>query len=157
MRSPVKSPSTIADRARLRVLVKEVSAFLVVGGVNFGVDLVVYQLTYAQLHQGALVSKVVSTGVTSTLAYFLHRHWSFSHRARTGLRREFVMFVLLSVLSLIVGLLIIGTVRYGFGRTDVTTLQAANILSILVGAVFRFWAYKRWVFLPTDAPAARAA
>lgn len=133
------------------MLVKEVSAFLVVGGVNFGIDLLIYQLTYAQLHQGALVSKVVSTGVTSTLAYFLHRHWSFSHRARTGLQREFVLFVLLSVLSLALGLAIIGTVRYGFDRTDVASLQAANIVSILVGAAFRFWAYKRWVFLPTDA------
>lgn len=136
------------DHARLRVLVKEVSAFLVVGGVNFGVDLAVYQFTYTQLHQGALVSKVVSTVVTSTLAYFLHRHWSFSHRARTGLQREFVLFVLLSVLSLGLGLIIIGTVRYGFGQTDVAYLQAANVLSILVGAAFRFWAYKRWVFLP---------
>lgn len=136
--------------SRTRLLFKEVSAFLVVGGINFGVDLAVYQVTYAHLHQGALVSKVVSTGVTSTLAYFLHRHWSFSHRARTGLRREFVLFVTLSVASLIMGLLIIGVVRYGFGRTDVVALQAANVFSIVVGAIFRFWAYKRWVFLPTD-------
>lgn len=137
-------------RGRFRVLVKEVSAFLVVGGINFGVDLAVYQVTYAHLHQGALVSKVVSTVVTSTLAYFLHRHWSFSHRARSGLRREFVLFVTLSALSLVLGLVTIGAVRYGFGRTDVATLQAANVFSIVMGAIFRFWAYKRWVFLPTD-------
>ncbi|MET0447670.1 MAG: GtrA family protein [Aeromicrobium sp.] len=150
-------PDTVAERGRWRVLLKEVSAFLVVGGANFVIDLGVYQLTYAHLNQGALVSKVVSTTVTSTIAYFLHRHWSFSHRARSGLRREFVLFVILSALSLLLGLVIIGTVRYGFGQTGVATLQAANVLSIVIGAVFRFWAYKRWVFMaPTtdDAPAA---
>lgn len=135
------------DRARWRVLLKEVSAFLVVGGANFVIDLAIYQLTYAHLHQGALVSKVVSTTITSTIAYFLHRHWSFSHRARSGLQREFVLFVVLSALSLLLGLVIIGIVRYGFGQTGVATLQAANIVSIVLGAVFRFWAYKRWVFL----------
>nr|WP_244633574.1 GtrA family protein [Aeromicrobium sp. CFBP 8757] len=130
---------------------------MVVGGVNFGVDLLVYQVTYSRLDQGALVSKVVSTAVTSTLAYFLHRHWSFSHRARTGLRREFVLFVVLSALSLFLGLALIGIVRYGFGRVDVASLQAANIVSIITGAIFRFWAYKRWVFLPPARDEQRAS
>lgn len=140
----------VAVKGSWRLLLKEISAFGVVGIVNFAVDLGIYQLMYAQLHQGALVSKVISTAVTSTLAYFMHRYWSFSHRARTGLRREYLLFIVLSALSLLMGLLVIGMVRYGLGRTDVFALQLANITSIFVGAVFRFWAYKRWVFPPKE-------
>lgn len=135
-----------AARRSWRIVLKELSAFGVVGVVNFGLDLAIYQFLYVQLGQGALVSKVISTLVTSTLAYFMHRHWSFSHRARTGLKREYGLFVALSAMSLLMGLLVIGMVRYGLGRTDVFALQLANITSIFVGSVFRFWAYKRWVF-----------
>lgn len=132
------------------MLVKEMSAFGVVGGVNFMVDLATYQVMYAVLAQGALVSKVVSTAITSTLAYFMHRHWSFAHRARTGVRREYTLFILLSAASLAIGLAVIGATRYGLGQTDVAVLQIANIISIGIGVVFRFYAYKRWVFLPAE-------
>ena len=144
--------SLAALRARVEqrwpMLVKEVSVFGVVGGVNFAVDLVTYQVMYSVLAQGALVSKVVSTAITSTLAYFMHRHWSFAHRARSGVRREYTLFIVLSAVSLVIGLAVIGLARYGLGQTDVLVLQIANVISIVVGVIFRFYAYKRWVFLP---------
>ncbi len=135
---------------RWPMLVKEMSAFGVVGGVNFMVDLATYQVMYSMLAQGALVSKVASTAITSTLAYFMHRHWSFAHRAKSGVRREFTLFILLSAASLFIGLAVIGAARYGLGQTDIVVLQIANVISIGVGVIFRFYAYKRWVFLPAE-------
>ena len=38
-------------------------------------------------------SKLLATLVSMTVAYVAHRYWSFSHRARTGLRREYLLFV----------------------------------------------------------------
>jgi putative flippase GtrA len=130
------------------VLVKEVSAYGVVGAVNFAVDLAIYQVMYQHLGQGALVSKCASTAVTTTLAYFMHRHWSFSHRkGRDKLHNEYLIFFALSVVSLLLGLVIIGAVHYGFHVNGVYGLQVANIASIVLGVVFRFWAYRRWVFI----------
>ena len=151
-RTRKRTPSALRTRIEQRwpMLVKQMSAFGVVGGVNFMVDLATYQVMYSVLAQGALVSKVVSTAITSTLAYFMHRHWSFAHRARTGVRREYTLFILLSAASLLIGLVVIGAARYGLGQTDVVVLQIANIISIGVGVIFRFYAYKRWVFLPTE-------
>jgi putative flippase GtrA len=144
-------------RQQWRVILKELSAFGIVGGINFAIDISVYQVMYAHLHQGALVSKVVSTTITTTLAYFMHRHWSFAHRARTGLRREYALFFLLSAASLAIGLLLIGFVRYPLGQTGALTLQVANIGSIGVGTIFRFWAYRRWVFPAAVAEVVEAA
>lgn len=141
-------------RSSWRVALKEVSAFGVVGGSTFVLDLVLYQLCYAGLGLGALTSKVVSTAVTATVAFLAHRYWSFSHRRRPGLRREYPAFVVLNVVALIISLAIIGVARYVLGRTDVYELQAANLVSIAVATLFRFFAYKRWVFPSHDGRAA---
>lgn len=138
--------ATGARLPRLLLLAKEMVAFGAVGVVNFGLDVVTYQVMYQVLHQGALVSKVVSTALTTTAAYVMHRHISFAHRGRIGTQREYVRFLGLSVVSLLLGLLVIGAVRYGAGRTDVVSLQIANVASIVVGSFFRFWSYRRWVF-----------
>ncbi|MDQ3504725.1 MAG: GtrA family protein [Actinomycetota bacterium] len=132
--------------ASWRILLKELSAFGVVGAVNFALDVTIFQLMYAVVETDALVSKIVSTSITTTTAYFMHRHWSFSHRARTGLRREYPIFFLVNALTLALSLAMIGVVRYPLGQTDALILQLTNIASIAIGTVIRFTAYKRWVF-----------
>ncbi len=138
-----------------RILLKELSAFGVVGGINFALDVAIFQMMYDVIGADALVSKIVSTSITTTTAYFMHRHWSFAHRARTGLRREYPIFFLVNGVTLGLSLLMIGFVRYGLELTDTLVLQMTNITSIAIGTVIRFTAYKRWVFPvrePTPAP-----
>jgi len=149
---PVGRQTTITLRLRhtWRVLLKELSAFGVVGAINFALDVSIFQLMYAVVGADALLSKIVSTSITTTTAYFMHRHWSFSHRARTGIRREYPIFILVNVLTLVLSLLMIGFVHYALDQSDALILQLTNIASIGIGTVIRFLAYKRWVF-PVDA------
>jgi len=144
----VRSPTTIALRLRhtWRVLLKELSAFGVVGAINFALDVAIFQVMYAVIGADALVSKIVSTSITTTTAYFMHRHWSFSHRARTGIRREYPIFILVNALTLALSLLMIGFVHYTLDQSDTLILQLTNVSSIAIGTVIRFTAYKRWVF-----------
>ncbi len=141
-------PSDLGARLRdgWRVLLKELSAFGVVGGINFALDVGIFQVMYVVVGVDALVAKIVSTSITTTTAYFMHRHWSFSHRARTGVRREYPIFFLVNALTLALSLAMIGVVRYPLGQTDALLLQLTNIASIAIGTVVRFAAYKRWVF-----------
>lgn len=133
-------------RASWRVLLKELSAFGVVGAINFALDISIFQLMYVVVGADALVSKIVSTTITTTTAYFMHRHWSFSHRARTGVRREYPIFFLVNALTLVMSLAILWVVQYRLGQTDALILQLANVATIAIGTVIRFTAYKRWVF-----------
>ena len=135
-------------RTTWRILLKELSAFGIVGALNFILDVAIFGFLITVVGLGPLTSKVISTATTTTTAYFMHRHWSFSHRARSGIKREYGLFFLLNGISLVMSLLIIGLVRYPLGRTDAFALQLANITSIGIGTIFRFWSYKRWVFLP---------
>lgn len=147
--------SSIADRISTpwHVLLKELSAFGVVGAVNFGVDLAIFNGLHVGAGVGVLTSKVLSTTVATTLSYFMNRHWSFSHRARTGLRREYVLFFLINVIALLIGLAILAISHYGLGYRDTLSVNIANLIGIGIGTVFRFWSYKRWVFMENGTPA----
>jgi putative flippase GtrA len=129
-----------------RVLGKEVSAFGVVGVTCFILDLALFQLLYVHLGVGAVTAKLVATLITMTLAFTGHRFWSFSHRARTGLRRESLLFAVVNGVTLVLGLAIVAFVRYPLGQHNAVVLQTANIASIAIGTVVRYLAYRRWVF-----------
>jgi putative flippase GtrA len=143
--------------APIRVLVKEVSAFGVVGSVCFVLDIGLFQLLYAHIGLGAVTSKLLSTLVSMTVAYVAHRQWSFSHRARTSLRREYLVFALVNGATLLLSLGVVAFVRYPLGQDGALVLQLANIGSIAAGTMIRFLSYRQWVFVAHDHPAAIAA
>jgi len=136
-----------------RLLVKEISAFGVVGAVCFVLDVGLFQVLYVHAGVDAVLAKLISTLVSTTAAYFGHRHWSFSHRARTGLRREYTLFVVINGITLLLGLFIVWLVRYPLGQDGALVLQAANVGSIALGTVLRFLAYRRWALLDPSHPA----
>jgi putative flippase GtrA len=155
MRRPIAStvegvqwPDTV--RARMgttwRLLLKELSAFGVVGAVCFGIDVLLFQLLYAHVGFGAVTAKFLATLVSMTVAYFAHRFWSFSHRARTGMRREYVLFAVVNGATLLLNLGVVAFVRYPLGQESPLVLQMANVVGIAAGTVIRYLCYRRWVF-----------
>ena len=139
----------------MRRLVKELSAFGVVGGVCFLIDVGLFQLLYAHVGLGAVTSKFLATAVSMTVAYLGHRYWSFSHRSRPGLRQEYVRFTAINVSTLLLGLGVVAFVRYGLDQESALVLQAANVGSIALGTVIRFLSYRRWG-CPARAPTGSA-
>jgi putative flippase GtrA len=117
----------------------------------------VFQLLYVGAGADAVLAKLVSTVVSTTAAYIGHRTWSFSYRARTGLRREYLLFVAVNAVTLLIGLAIVWAVSHPLGQDDALVLQLANVVSIGLGTVLRFVSYRRWVFVDHDHPAAVAA
>lgn len=134
-----------------RVLLKEVAAFGMVGAAAFVIDLGLFTwLTHAE-HLGALKSKFVSTVVSTTFAYFGNRNLSFSHRARTSVARETAFFFGINGITLVVSELMIALFVYPLHFAhDSATVFVVNLVSIALGTVFRFWSYKRFVFLHPD-------
>lgn len=153
------TPPSVLDRLRgsWRILLKEVAAFGVVGAVCFVIEIGLFNLLLHQ-HIGPMTSKAISAGIATAFAYIGNRHWSFSHRARTGLGRETSFFFGINLIALVAGELIIALFAYPLGyKDDHWVLTAANILGIGLGTLFRFWAYKRFVFLHPDKVNSRVA
>jgi putative flippase GtrA len=146
------SPPSLLERLRgpWRILLKEVAAFGVVGAAALVIDIGLFNLL---LHQdvGVLTSKGISTGVATTFAYLGNRHWSFSHRARTGLARETSFFFGINLVALVGAELILALFAYPLGyKYDHWVMNLVNLATIALGTLFRFWGYKRFVFLHPD-------
>ena len=120
-------------------------------------DLGVFNLLL-HMDVGVLTAKCISTVVATTVAYLGNRHLSFSHRARTGLARETSYFFAINIVVLL------------FSRASPRLVRLSARIQVRpprhehreprhdrLGTIFRFWAYKRFVFLHPDKVANRGA
>jgi putative flippase GtrA len=135
-------------RSSWRILLKEITAFGVIGLVALVIDLGLFAWLSPQ---GALKAKAVSTIVATTFAYFGNRHLSFSHRARSSLGRETSFFFGINLITLVFSELLIALFVYPLHYEHGSlTVFVVNVVTIGIGTVFRFWAYKRFVFQHPD-------
>lgn len=142
---------TVYDR--FGVLIHEIAKFGIVGAFNAVLDIVLFNVLHFTVGLGPLTSKTLAVTVAATSSYFMNRHWSFAHRARTGIRREYVLFIILSGIGLGIALTCLGFTYYVLGRTDPLSQNiAANGVGLVLGTLWRFWSFKRWVFLPATDP-----
>lgn len=139
-------------RGSWRILVKEIAAFGVVGAVGFIIDLSLFNVFF---NDGQIVAKSISTTVATAVTYVGNRYLSFSHRARSKLGREAGYFFLINLIALIGALVIIAIFSYPLHyKHHILVMNVVNIFTIGMGTIFRFWAYKRFVFLHPDRVAA---
>jgi putative flippase GtrA len=92
--------------------------------------------------------------VSATVAFLGNRFWTWRHRERSGLAREYTLYFIFNVVGLAIGLSVLGISHYGLGsvwpgifQTTLADLIAANIVGTFFGTLFRFWSYRRFVFL----------
>lgn len=131
---------------RLSSLVRELMKFGVVGVVAFVVDVGLFNLVL-HLTDKPLTSKTVGVVVATTVSYAGNRNWTFRRRGRYAVRREYALFFLLNGVGLAIALACLATSHYLLGFTSVLADNiAANVIGLGLGTVFRFWAYRRWVF-----------
>ena len=139
-------------RGSWRILVKEITAFGAVGTVGFIVDLALFNFFF---NDGQIVAKSISTTVATVVTYVGNRYLSFSHRARSKLSREASFFFLINLIALLGALVVIGIFSYPLHfKHHLLVMNVVNLFTIGMGTVFRFWAYKRFVFLHPDRVAA---
>ncbi len=146
--------SSLLDHVRgsWRILVKELTAFGMVGAVGFVIDLALFNFFF---DDGQLVAKSISTTVATAVTYVGNRNLSFSHRARSKLAREAGFFFLINLIALLGALVIIAIFSYPLHyKHHVLVMNVVNLFTIGLGTIFRFWAYKRFVFLHPDRVAA---
>lgn len=140
-------PAASSLRRQIRVFAAELTKFGLIGMVNTALDFAILNLLHFGLGVGPLTSKCVSTVIAATSSYFMNRHWTFRNRARSGMRREYTLFFLLNLIGLAIGLVCIAIVHYGLRMDSLAAINAANLVGLVIGTVFRFWSYRRWVFL----------
>jgi putative flippase GtrA len=143
--------------APIRVLVHEIAKFGIVGMLSFVIDVGLFNLLLfggGPLDDKPLTAKAVSVAVATTFAYFGNRFWTFRHRGRTNMGREYLLFFLLNGVAMLIALACLWISHYLLGLDSALADNiSANVVGLALGTLFRFWSYRKWVFpaVPDDA------
>ena len=143
---------------RMRGIWQEIAKFGVVGMMALVVDVGLFNLLRfagpdgeGLLFDKPLTAKVISTVLATTFSYFANRHWTFAERKRSGFMREYVLFFVINGIAMIFPLGMLWFSHYALGLTSpLADNISANVIGLILGTVFRFWAYRTFVFTSAE-------
>ncbi|MBX7269149.1 GtrA family protein [Micromonospora sp. Llam7] len=140
-------------------LIRELSKFATVGGVAFLVDFALFNYLIGPQGVEQVTAKTISTVLAASFAFVGNRFWTWRHRKRSNPAREYALFFFFNAVGLGIAVACLAISRYGLGSIWPTVFQtrlADNIASFVVGTglgtLFRFWSYRRFVFVEAGTP-----
>ncbi|MFB9235208.1 GtrA family protein [Plantactinospora siamensis] len=137
---------------RWQKLAHEALKFGTVGGINTLINYVVFNaLALTVMRNGQLKATIIANVVAAICSFMMNRHWTYRDRPKSALHRETALFFLFNGIGLIIELGALGLAKYGFGITGLLALNVAKTGGLVLGTLFRFWAYRNFVFRPAPA------
>ncbi len=149
-------PRMVSLRKRFAELIPELAKFGVVGLIGSVIDLGGAAYLHGAVGIGPMVSKGLSITAATVVTYLGSRFWTFRHRANQALLREGALFVALNIVGLAIAECVIAIVTYGLDKQGTLAYNAASVAGTGLGTIFRYFSYKKWVFL-AGAPGAAVA
>jgi putative flippase GtrA len=139
-------------------LVRDLGKFGVVGAVTFVIDVTIFNLLRDSL--GVFWAAAASMTVAASLAFLGNRFWTWRHRERSGLRREYLLYFGFNLVGLGITEAVLWLSHSALGHFWPDAFQgrladnvAKNVVGMALATLFRFWSYRRFVF-PEVAPPA---
>lgn len=140
---------------RFHSLIHELAKFGTVGGVAYVVQLATTNAFWWIFDMHPLTGQALGVLCATIVAFLGNRFWTFRHRARTGLVREYILFFFFNGVGLAIQ---VGCQAFSLHVLGLDGPLAQNIsgnvIGVGLGTLFRFWSYKKWVFRApeTDEP-----
>ena len=136
---------------RLKSLVREAAKFGVVGLVALVVDVGMFNLllysSWRPLYDKPLTAKATAVILATIVAYAGNRIWTFKDRASLPVGRGYVLFFGLNAVAMLIAMACLAISHYVLGLTGpVADNISANVVGLVLGTLFRFWSYRRFVF-----------
>ncbi len=145
---------------RLQRIASEAAKFLAVGGVATLVAFILFNVlvhgffgqTPGPMNQRPLSAYVIANLVGMLVSYRGSRSWAFRHREPVGAAGGRVSFFVINIATMGIPILCLATSRYLLDLDSALTDNiAANVVGLGLGMAARFWAFRRFVFLPPHA------
>lgn len=140
----------------LQGLAREVSKFGVVGLAGTVVDFGVFNALRFLGESGEgilfdqpLTAKILSVVVATMVTFTGNLLWTYRHLegTRRSIASGYVLFFVFNAIGLSFALACLWVSHYGLGLTSALADNiSANVIGLGLGTIFRFWAYRKWVF-----------
>ncbi|WP_018681882.1 GtrA family protein [Actinokineospora enzanensis] len=155
---------------RLRPLAvkhRELLKFGIVGSIAYVVDNGTwYLLKLTILEPKPIVAKTIGVILATIVSYILNREWSFDTRGGRERHHEAALFFVISGISILFYTGPLALSRYVLDlqvpnvspfTQEVADFLFGSIVGTVIAMLFRWWAFKRWVFPHADVRQSRTA
>jgi putative flippase GtrA len=139
---------------------RELVKFALVGGTTWVIDTAVFLgLKTWVLAEKPLTAKVIAVLVATIVSYVLNREWSFRTRGGRERHHEAALFFIISGIGVAVYTAPLAISRYvldlqvdnvSLFTQEIADFVSGQILGVLAGMAFRWWAFRRFVFPHQD-------
>ena len=140
-------PRMASLRRRFAELIPELAKFGVVGTIGAVIDLGGAAYLHGVVGVEAMMAKALSIAAATIVTYLGSRFWTFRHRVNQALLREGMLFAVLNFIGLVMAEIVIAFTTYGLGLKSALAYNAASVVGTGLGTIFRYFSYKKWVFL----------
>lgn len=153
---PVLTSVTRSVRDAVRGIWREAAKFSVVGALAFVVDNGGYNLLVFGLPGGArggpmgnspVQASVVATSAAALFSWAGNRYWTYRHQHREQVSRELGLFLVANGVGLAITAGTVFASRQLLGLDSALSDNTARILGWVLATLFRFYAYRRYVFV----------
>ncbi len=134
----------------------ELWKFATVGAMTFVVDTAVFVTAKATvLEPKPVTAKILAVLIATIVGYVLNREWSFRLRGGRGRPHEAMLYFAVSGVAMVINAAPLGISRYVLDLAQpavssltehVADLVSAQVVGTLLAMIFRWWAFRRWVF-----------
>ncbi|MBO0908427.1 MULTISPECIES: GtrA family protein [Arthrobacter] len=143
----------------VRKVLRRLGSFSLVGAVAFVVDVSLFNvLASTVLDDSPITAKVISVAAATTVSWVGSRYLTFRSTRGRSVRSETLLFALTNVVGLLIatGCLFVSHYVLGFTSQFADNISG-NVIGVLAGNVFRYFAYRYVVFTTEEERAARSA
>ena len=145
--APAPGPARTGLRGLVDTIWHEVAKFGVIGLISFVIDLGgMNLLTHTVLEEKPTTARILSGVAATMFAWFGNRSWTFAHRRSRPVAHEVTLFFVVNGIALVISTLTLVISHYVMGLDSRLADNISTIFGIGLGTLFRFWAYRRFVF-----------
>lgn len=140
---------------RLRRISGEVARFSAVNVVATIIALIIFNALVhgvkgwfsGPLHDRPLTSYLLANSVGMFVSYYGSRHYAFKHRHVAGPGGGLLNYVVINLSSFVIPISCLWISRNVFDWSSIYADNiAGNVIGAVLGNIFRFWAFRRFVF-----------
>lgn len=147
---------TLRVRGAVRDVWREAAKFGIVGALAFVMDNGGYNLLVFGLPGGAeggvmrsapVQASVIATGTATIFSWVGNRYWTYRHQHREKLTQELTLFLFANIVGVAITAGTVFASRHLLGLESVLSDNVARLFGWGLATLFRFFAYRRYVFV----------